>query len=237
MSYKAFEAWVKTHMGVDITVLNTDCGGEYLSDAFVRHLKEQGTEQKLSVHDTYGESGVSEHLNRTVAEKGHAMLIAVGLPQFLWGEAVLHVIYLKNRMSTKALNGRTPYEAVTGDLPDLSGIPEWGAHIWIHDTATGKMGEHAKPGHWVSFDMQSKGHWVYWPDKRSITVERNVQFGEPHAVSPNSDDGLELEGEEPAGDKPKAELSISAPDLPVSAPEPASNVLVPSNVPAKPASH
>ncbi|GBE84202.1 hypothetical protein SCP_0601800 [Sparassis crispa] len=237
MSYKAFEAWVKTHMGVDITVLNTDRGGEYLSDAFVRHLEEQGTEQKLSVHDTHGESGISEHLNRTVAEKGHAMLIAAGLPRFLWGEAVLHAIYLKNRTSTKALNGRTPYEAVTGDLPDLSGIPEWGARIWVHDTATGKMGERAKPGHWVGFDTQSKGHRVYWPDKRSVTVECNVRFGEPHAVLPNSDDGLELEGEEPAGDKPEAELSVSAPDLPISAPEPASNVLVPSNVPAKPASH
>ena len=52
-------------------------------------------------------------------EKVRAMLIASGLSIFLWGEALFHACYLKNQMSTKALNGRTPFEAVTGKVPDL----------------------------------------------------------------------------------------------------------------------
>ena len=29
-------------------------------------------------------------------------------------------------------------------------------------------------GHFVGYDIKSKGYWIYWPTKRSITVERNV---------------------------------------------------------------
>jgi len=74
---------------------------------------------KLTIHHTPEEDGVSKRLNRTLMEKVRAMLIASGLSIFLWGEALFHACYLKNQMSTKALNGRTPFEAVTGKVPDL----------------------------------------------------------------------------------------------------------------------
>jgi hypothetical protein len=59
-AYKAYEAWMENHLGVRIKVLNTDRGGEYLSSDFVAYLKSRGTLQKLSVHDTHVESGVTE---------------------------------------------------------------------------------------------------------------------------------------------------------------------------------
>ena len=39
------------------------------------------------------------------------MLHSSGLPKFLWGEAVKHVVYLKYCMPTNALDKCTPYEA------------------------------------------------------------------------------------------------------------------------------
>jgi hypothetical protein len=33
------------------------------------------------------------------------------MPAVFWGEVVVTAIYILNRSSTKALNGRTPYEA------------------------------------------------------------------------------------------------------------------------------
>jgi len=123
-AYKTFEAWVETHLEAGIACLHSDRGGEYMSKELIMHLNKKGTACKLTVHDTPEENGVSECLNHTLIEKVWAMLWAAGLPHNLWGEAVLHVAYLKNWMSTKALNGRTPYEAVNGRLPDLCGLPE-----------------------------------------------------------------------------------------------------------------
>jgi hypothetical protein len=54
-----------------------------------------------------------EHVGecKVLLEKVRAILHASQLPKFLWGEAVKHAVYLKNRTSTKALDGKTPYEA------------------------------------------------------------------------------------------------------------------------------
>ncbi|PIL28794.1 transcription factor [Ganoderma sinense ZZ0214-1] len=214
--YVSYEAWLETHEGVRIRALNIDRGGEYLSDEFIAHLDARGVELKLSVHDTHEHAGVSERLNRTVMEKVRVMLIVSGLPRFLWGEALMHAIWLKNRTSTKALNGRTPYEALTGSPPDMSGVPVWGSQVWVHDTSTGKVGERAIAARWVGFDHQSKGHRVYWPERRTVTVERNVRFAAPNLPAPFADDDAELEGEE---DEPEDKPASLEP-VPTTAPEP-----------------
>ena len=108
-AYKNFEAWSKTQLKASIKVLHTDRGGEYLSGPFISHLNAAGTEQKLTVHDTPEENGVSERLNGVALQRVRAILHASGLPKFLWGEALRHVIWLKNRTSTKAVpSGKTP---------------------------------------------------------------------------------------------------------------------------------
>ena len=42
------------------------------------------------------------------------------LPSFLWGEAMNTAIYTLNRCPTKAVEGKTPYEAWTGNKPNIS---------------------------------------------------------------------------------------------------------------------
>jgi hypothetical protein len=74
------------------------------------------------------------------------------------------------------LTGITPYELVMGDSLVLRDIPEWGSITWVHDTSSGKLGVHANEGHWVRYDLNSNGHRVYWKDRRTVTVERNVVF-------------------------------------------------------------
>jgi hypothetical protein len=137
-------------------------------------------------------------------EKVHAMLWAAGLLRFLWGEALLHATYLKNQTSTKALNCHTPYEVVNGHPPDLNGLLEWGCKVWVHTTTSGKVGGHASEGCWVGYDDSSAMHCVYWPDKCSVSIERNVRFSTTYESSPLDDDVV-LEGEENGLDEPKME--------------------------------
>ena len=233
-NYKSYEAWLENHEDKRIKYLNVDRGGEYLSDEFRAHLDSRGVGLKLSVHDTHQEAGVSERLNRTLMEKVRALIISAGLPRTLWGEALMHAVWLKNRTSTKALNGRTPFEALTGSPPDLSGIPEWGAQVWVHDTSSGKVGERAIPARWVGFDGESKGHRVYWPDRRTVTVERNVRFAAPHLPASIADDAAELEGESDADDGKSAASQPKSEPAPV-VPGPVADLPpVPAPVPAPP---
>ena len=95
-SYLHFEAWLRTQFNTPLKRLRSDRGGEYLSDKFSKHLKANGTERKLTVHDTPEHNGLAEQLNRRYIERTCAMLHASGLPKSLWGEAIMHANWLKN---------------------------------------------------------------------------------------------------------------------------------------------
>jgi hypothetical protein len=100
-AYRSFEVWACTQdLCTAIKVLCSDRGGEYLSAAFDKHLADAGTARRLTVHDILQLNGIAEHLNRTLMEKVCTLLHTSGLPQNLWGEALRHSTWLKNRTST-----------------------------------------------------------------------------------------------------------------------------------------
>lgn len=173
-AYLEYEAWVKTTFDVPVKTLHSDNGGEYTGKEFVVHLKENGTHQKLSVHDTPQHNGVAERYNRTLVEKIRAMLHSSGLPRTLWAEAARHAVWVLNRTSTKSLDGKTPLEAATGKKPDLRDLREWGTKVWVRLEKGDKLGGRVKEGRWVGVSEKRKGFRIYWPDIRKITVERNV---------------------------------------------------------------
>ena len=96
---------------------------------------------------------------------GHAS----NLPQNLWGEALMHVVWVKNRSASPVLNGKTPYELLTGEKPDLQNVPEWGARVWLHNPSGLKLDMRAWDGRWVGFDSESGAHRIYCDGR--ITVE------------------------------------------------------------------
>ena len=209
--YKQYEAWVKTQLGAQIKVLHSDRGGEYLGKEFILYLKSKGTNQKLTVHDTPQHNGVAERRNRTIVERIRALLHASGLPKSLWGEAARHIVWLMNRTPTKAVEGKTPFEAAFGKKPDLGEVREWGEKVWVRLEEGNKLGGRVREGRWMGVAEDSKGIRVYWPDKKTVTTERNIYYDKTgSSVS-------RLEGEEWDGfvetktDKPNIPLSQNKP--------------------------
>ena len=138
-TYKQFEAHLKTQFGHPVKILHSDHGGEYLDKEFILHLKDAGTAQKLTVHDTPEHNGVAECYNRTITEMVRAMLHSSGLPKFLWAEAARHAVWLRNRATTKALDGTTPYEAAKGRKPDIREVREFGEKVWVKQKKVDKL--------------------------------------------------------------------------------------------------
>ena len=99
-----------------------------------------------------------------------------GLPKNLWREALLHVVWVKNRSATRALDGKTPYEMLYGKKPNLGNLSCWGAKCWILDQSGSKLDDRACKGHWVSFDVESTAHCIYLLDQHIVVVECNVTF-------------------------------------------------------------
>jgi hypothetical protein len=65
---------------------------------------------------------------------------------------------------------------VKGVKPYLGGIQEFGVAAYVKDLNAGKLDPRAVKGRFVGYDTESKGYRIYWPEKRSISIERNVAF-------------------------------------------------------------
>ncbi len=69
--------------------------------------------------------------------------------------------------------------------------------MWVHDDKGSKLEGCSKIGKWVGFDEESThAHRIYWSDRLTVSVERNVKFDENSVLIPNVDMLLEGEIEE-----------------------------------------
>jgi transposase InsO family protein len=235
-AYKTFAAWAQTQFGVKIKALRSDRGGEFTGHKFTKFLQEEGTERRLTTHDTPQHNGVAESLNRRILERVRAILHHSGLPKNLWAEAVRHAVWLKNRSSTRALgNDTTPYERLYGNKPDLSSIPSWGQTGWVHSSKGSKLDARGVEARWVGFDTKSThAHRMYWPEKRAVSVERDVKFDTPNYILyPENYPSLPQTGAPLAPPAPPAVLPL----VPPAPPPPAQQAPLPPppQAPATPA--
>jgi hypothetical protein len=184
-AYKAFMAWVETQRSVKIKHLCTNRGGEFLSGDFTAFLREQGTEWRLTMHDTPQHNGVAKTLNCHLFEHVRTLLTQAGLPKTLWGEALHFTVWVKNHMLTRVLgNATTPYEWLTGRKPSIAGIPEWGQCIWVHSDSGSKLDAHATIMQWVGYNEESThAHRIYWENKAKLSMECNIKFITDTSVS------------------------------------------------------
>jgi hypothetical protein len=93
-----------------------------------------------------------------------------------------HVEWLKMRSPHSALDGKTPYKMKHKKKPHLGGIHKFGAAAYVKDLKAGKLDSHAQLGRFVGYDSELKGFRIYWPNKRSVTVEWNVVFNDSDVI-------------------------------------------------------
>jgi transposase InsO family protein len=110
-----------------------DNGKELINEKLEGLARSEGIIIKPTAPYSPSQNGVAERFNRTLLELARAMLYARNLPHFLWDEAVAHAAYLRNRAPTRALEGKTPYEAWFGKRPSVAHLREFGCDVWVLD--------------------------------------------------------------------------------------------------------
>ena len=115
---------VENQLNRKIKVLRTDRGEEYESP-FVDLCTQHGIIHETTAPYSPQSNGVAERKNRTLKEMMTAMLISSGLPQNMWGEAILSANYLLNKVPKKKAE-KTPYELWKGMKPSYKYLRVWG---------------------------------------------------------------------------------------------------------------
>ena len=110
-----------------------------------------------------------------------------------------HSTWLQNQLPAAMLENKTPYKAQHNKKPHLAGIQEFGAAAYVKDLKARKLDAWAQVGQFVGYDSKSKGYGIYWPEKRSVTVECDIVFNENNVQAAdrlvNLSNGILSEGE------------------------------------------
>lgn len=136
-------------------MLKTDNGGEFTSTQFENFLKIERIQHERTIPKTPQQNRVAKRLNRTLVEISRSMLLDAKLSKKLWAESVAMAVYLRNCCPSKAVMGKTPYEAWFGQKLMVDHLSLW---VWsIHPCSKSR----AKKAGLKSKEMCSPGVWRY----------------------------------------------------------------------------
>ena len=125
----------------------------------------------------------------------------MSIPVEFWGEAVRHSVHLLNRLPTKALGSRTPFEVWHRKKPHLGHLCVFGCkgHVKVITPNLKKLNDRSIPMVYLGVEDDSKAHRLFNPHKGAIHVSRDVIFDENVQWNWNVDDGRSsgFEVEEP----------------------------------------
>ncbi|KAG6517564.1 hypothetical protein ZIOFF_020960 [Zingiber officinale] len=102
------------------------------------------------------------------------------MPARFWGEAVRHAVYLLNRLPTKALGDRTPFEAWMGRKPHLAHLRVFGCIAYVKNTTPHlkKLDDRSSPMVYLGVKEDCKAHRLFDPRHGKLQVSRDVVFQE-----------------------------------------------------------
>ena len=105
-----YKALVENQSGVVMQAIRTNNGTEYNFERFNNFCEEASIEHQLTAPYTPQQNGVVERKNRTIMEMTRCLLHEKGLPKKFWDEAANTIVFLLNRLPTKALQKKIPFE-------------------------------------------------------------------------------------------------------------------------------
>ncbi|GJZ47688.1 putative ribonuclease H-like domain-containing protein, partial [Tanacetum coccineum] len=169
-SYKAITA-VST-----ISALSSYFNGPFghnSSEALITRIKRDYSNAR-----TPQQNGVAERKNRTLIEAARTMLADSKLPTMFWTEAVSTACYVLNRVLVTKPHNKTPYELVSGKVPNISHLKPFGCLVTILNTSDhlGKFEGKADEGFIVGYAAHSKAYRVYNLSSKKIEETLNLRY-------------------------------------------------------------
>ncbi|GJV05452.1 zinc finger, CCHC-type containing protein [Tanacetum coccineum] len=180
-----------THSGKKLIFLNGDeneikdaknrlYDGEFHPNEFTNTVRRMELARQLTAPYSPQQNGVVERRNRTVLSTMRSMMKAMKLPLNFWAEAVRHAIYILNRVSTRALVDKTPYEALYNRKPNLENLRIFGCTAYAKITIPHlkKLDDRSIPMIYLGVEEGSKAYRLYDPIGKKKHVSRDVRFME-----------------------------------------------------------
>jgi hypothetical protein len=168
--------------------VRSDNGPEFILPAF---YASKGISHQKSCVETPQQNGRVERKHQHILNVGRALLFQSKLPKSYWSYAVLHAVFLINRVTTPLLKNQSPYQILYNSIPDSNTFKVFGclcfaSTLQVHRT---KLHPKARKSLFLGYKSGYKGFVLLDLHDHSIFISRNVTFHEhilPYTPSQSS---------------------------------------------------
>jgi dUTP pyrophosphatase len=168
--------------------VRVDQGGELGgSRAFAEMINNCGFTLEVTCSDASVQNGMIKNPNRTFGHLMRCMLHSAELGPEYWSYALQHAVYIQNRITHYSIR-KKPYEAMTGEQPDLSGLQIFGSRIYARKPGkrTAKIENNTYKGIFLGFSATQKNIYYIDEDTSRIKIGTHFIYDKAHMTIPVS---------------------------------------------------
>jgi hypothetical protein len=180
--------------------IRSDNGTEFRNNVFEDFLVEAGIQHELTAPGNPQQNSIAESCIRECCRTARVMLVEAKLGEEFFGYALIHAVYLRNRMSW--VRGKSPFEIFFANQPDLSMIRKFGCKaVYKKEGILSKAEARGIVAVYLGVKNESTKCYKLWNNETKRMVEsRSVNFFEEDdkviPVEPSKNDSLEFEDDD-----------------------------------------
>lgn len=171
---------LSTQLKENVRSIHSDGGGEFTGETVKRYCQQRGIVQTFTTTSSPAHNGICERMIGILLEMMRAMLSESGAPHELWGEAIVHAAFVRNRTPLPSRNFNIPAQVLTGKRPDVSKLRVFGCDAFVHvlDAKRGDTQSRCVKGLYIGVSAQQNALRVMVPSEGKIVVSRDVKTNE-----------------------------------------------------------
>ncbi|KAG7578293.1 Retrotransposon Copia-like N-terminal [Arabidopsis thaliana x Arabidopsis arenosa] len=178
VTLKNFFKMVERQFEKKVKVVRSDNGGEFMG--LRSYFLEEGIMHQTSCVYTPQQNGRVERKHRHILNVARSLMFQATLPRQFWGECVMTACHLINRTPSTVLQGKTPYQLLFGEVPNITHLRVFGSLCFARNVLRDKdkFGERSRRCVFMGYPFGQKGWRVYDLEKLEFFVSRDVVFQE-----------------------------------------------------------
>jgi hypothetical protein len=163
-----------------ITYLCSDCGGEFVNQAFDKFLSDKGIIHQKSSPHVHQQNGCVECMNQTLTDKAEAMQLDAHCPKSWWEFAFDMAVHVYNQTPLRCTRGKTPLENLTCKKLDVAYLHVFGCEAWVfipQEKHTDKLSPKSEHMTFIGYELNSKAY-KFMTSNNSIVISSQATFFE-----------------------------------------------------------
>ncbi|KAD2393053.1 hypothetical protein E3N88_40030 [Mikania micrantha] len=156
--------------------LFSDNGGEYIG--LIPYLQQHGISHFTTPPHTPEQNGVAERRHRHIVETGLSLLHHAHLPLAFWSHAFQTAVHLINRLPTKILDFKSPFEKLYNTPPTYTKLKSFGCLCfpWLRPYAKSKIHPRSTKCIFLGYSSSKSAYKCYDPVTHRLYHSRHVEF-------------------------------------------------------------